>query len=110
MFFIASINRQIDRHAWVEENEDLTLTCDAKGYPAPIITWIKDNKVLKSESNILEITSSNHNQSGEYECWANNTHGVDLMMVEVVISSKYLNHYRCHHKLKGKCKGKQINS
>ena len=83
------IDRKKDLYVWREENKELTLTCDAKAHPPPVLTWVVHNEVVESGSNILQIPSVSRNQSGEYECWANNTHGVDLKVVKVAISSKY---------------------
>ena len=83
------IDRKKDLYVWSEENKELTLTCDAKAHPPPVLTWVVHNEVVESGSNILQIPSVSRNQSGEYECWANNTHGVDLKVVKVAISSKY---------------------
>ena len=42
--------------------------------------------MLESESSTLELTGLGLNHTGEYECWANNTHGVDLKVVDLVVT------------------------
>ena len=66
-----------NQRVWAKEGSDLTLTCDAKGYPAPVLTWKKDNEVVVNNTDTLQLTGATFNQSGRYECWAENKHGVD---------------------------------
>lgn len=32
---------------WVDSNNDITLDCNTIGFPPPVITWKKDNQVIK---------------------------------------------------------------
>ena len=66
----------------VTEGDNVTLSCNVSGVPAPSITWTKDGSVLTSsfprisfgaESSELTITSVKRTDSGEYRCVANNS-------------------------------------
>lgn len=83
------VDMKTNRYVWMEETKDLTLTCDAKGYPAPVITWVKDNEVIQSASRTLQLQDVRLNQSGIYECWANNTHGADARQFDLFVTSQY---------------------
>jgi hypothetical protein len=49
---------------------------------------VRNNKTVQSETSTLELTALGANHTGEYECWANNTHGADVKVVDLVITSK----------------------
>ena len=70
------------REIWKKQTK-VTLSCAAYGYPAPFISWQKDNVII-SRSDTLTV-----NTSGTYECWANNSHGEDFKPVDVSITSKW---------------------
>lgn len=69
------------REIWKKQTK-VTLSCAAYGYPTPLISWLKDNVIISS-SDTLTV-----NESGTYECWANNSHGADIKPVDVSITSK----------------------
>ena len=83
-----------DRYVWAKPGGDLTLDCDAKGYPAPVITWVKDKKVIQSGSNSLQLRDFKTEDNGFYECWANNTHGFDAKLYEVNMTSKQNSYFK----------------
>ena len=56
----------------VTEGDNVTLSCNVIGFPAPSITWTKDGSVLTSFGG-LTITSVNRTDSGEYRCVAINS-------------------------------------
>lgn len=76
--------REKSRDIWHKEGSALTLSCEAYGYPTPVISWLRDGILVKNNSNTLQI-----NQSGIYECWANNTHGRKYKPINVEITSDY---------------------
>ena len=82
------VDRSKDLYIWAEENTvQILLTCEANGYPTPVLSWVRKNETLPSVTSTLELTSLEANDSGEYECWANNTHGLDVKVVDLVVTS-----------------------
>ena len=64
------------------EGENVTLSCNATGNPAPSISWTKDRSAvnflkisLSSDNKQLTITNVNRDDSGDYRCVANNSIG-----------------------------------
>ena len=58
-----------------KQNEDITLTCEATGYPAPRVTWLKNKTPLKENDRIhvyenytLLIKTATLIDGGEYTC------------------------------------------
>ena len=89
------------RQIWRSIGENIVLqSCAAYGRPTPSTSWMKDGKILKTNSNAIEVNSATVQDSGVYECWANNTHGAEYMLFHVNITSecndyqmKFINHY-----------------
>ena len=88
------MNLVTDRYVWARSGVYLTLDCDAKGYPTPVITWVKDKKVIQSGSNSLQLSDFKKDDNGFYECWANNTHGFDARLYEVNMTSKQSSYFK----------------
>ncbi|XP_055019516.1 B-cell receptor CD22-like isoform X2 [Boleophthalmus pectinirostris] len=63
----------------VKEGHSVTLTCSAKGNPAPVFTWYKNNQRRSSSHSgaIWKIDSAQTEHSGEYVCTAQNKHGTE---------------------------------
>ncbi|XP_044180632.1 neurotrimin-like isoform X2 [Acropora millepora] len=61
----------------VNETGDVTLSCQAKGIPSPIITWLKadDERKNLSSSSELSLKNISRDQDGLYLCTANNRAG-----------------------------------
>ncbi|KAF1388278.1 hypothetical protein PFLUV_G00088530 [Perca fluviatilis] len=60
----------------IVEGQSVTLTCSAKGSPAPTFTWFKDKQEAVVETGaVWVITSIMESQNGEYHCKATNKHG-----------------------------------
>ncbi|KAJ8730676.1 hypothetical protein PYW08_002089 [Mythimna loreyi] len=61
-----------------EEGKSVKLTCDANGYPAPVVVWYKDKQQIREkdepkkysikQDNTLEIKKLNHADVGLYVC------------------------------------------
>ncbi|XP_072316947.1 B-cell receptor CD22 [Eucyclogobius newberryi] len=62
----------------VTEGHSVTLTCSAKGRPAPVFTWYKYNQRKPSHRGaIWKTDSAQIEHSGAYVCTAQNKHGTD---------------------------------
>ena len=91
----------------VEEGSSTTITCEAIGYPAPSITWSRNNGALNARVSVsdsvsvptgygnvtrvsvnLTITNIFREDRGGYMCFANNSIGVDSEII--TIESKLL--------------------
>ena len=64
------------------ERENVTLSCNATGNPAPSISWTKDGSATNSlrislslDNKQLTITNVSRDDSGDYRCVANNNIG-----------------------------------
>ncbi len=80
---------------------ELSLTCNATGVPAPVITWSPTNPkvsltsvtIINSEK--LYITSSTFNlisvqlTDNEYTCTGNNSGGVQSLVFSIIVSCKF---------------------
>lgn len=87
----------------VDSGRGLTLACVAHGYPLVDITWYSNGDQVTNgsfliyesfleESNvsftqsILEICPIMLEDGGQYECYANNTHGNSTVMFQVIVN------------------------
>jgi len=60
----------------LEEGDDLSLYCNATGFPDPTVTWTKDGADAPIERNSwLNFTNINRDKAGDYVCNGNNTCG-----------------------------------
>ena len=86
---LAVINyKTSDKYVWSEEHKDVSLSCDLNGYPTPVFSWVKNKTVVATGSRTLTLLHVKKNESGFYECWANNTHGYHAHQVELRVESK----------------------
>lgn len=92
--FLAKIlDHRSRRYAWLKGGS-ITYTCDAEGYPAPVLSWVKDKVVIETGSNSLQLRNAQINDSGVYECWANNSNGFDARVYTLKVTSKQIRfHY-----------------
>lgn len=71
---------------------DLTLQCQVRGYPVPVITWRKDdvkmnsnNRVLTKEGGELFLKGLAQMDNGVYSCEASNDFGTDRERVKISV-------------------------
>ncbi len=78
------------KHIWAEEGKgsDVTMSCDIKGYPTPVVSWVRNKTVVSTGSNILTLPSVTKDDSGFYQCWGNSTLGYHANLVELKFSSE----------------------
>ena len=80
-----------------EKESELLLTCVTSGFPEPSVYWVKDGlplsmNLFNSETNRLEVTPNNvTNQRlhGVYQCFAENSAGVEVTMTRVLIEGEF---------------------
>ena len=74
------------------EGENVTLHCNALGYPLPTLSWTKDGSDISNNPRIsfstdkkqLAITKASRVDSGAYRCEATNSLGNDTSLAAVV--------------------------
>ena len=97
-YILAIINyKTSDKYVWAEESKVAIISCDIKGYPDPVFSWVKNNDVIASRSSRLTIPRAKQNDSGSYECWGNNTHGYNAHLVHLKVASKKCFCYKRQH-------------
>ena len=74
----------------VVDGNVLYLACEAEGFPAPSVTWKKNNKVLQTNINKTDfiIDHASEKYAGKYECEASNSVGTVSYTVKVTIKGK----------------------
>ena len=60
--------------------QESPLWCQARGAPAPIITWSKDSNVLQNGTSVIYNLASNE-KHGRYVCVASNSFGSVTMNI-----------------------------
>ena len=65
------------------EGDNVTLSCPVSGMPPPVVSWMTPNGQRHS-GYMLELTSINRSQAGEYKCEASNE-GVIFLLTSVTI-------------------------
>ena len=79
----------------VSESNDATLNCNATGNPVPSIKWIRRSTgevAIVSNNSVLVFAAIHGNESGLYQCIANNSIGNDSKNWTVDVHCK-LNNY-----------------
>ena len=84
---VPTITNKSKSKVTVVEGNVLYLVCEAKGYPLPFVTWIKNGKVLQTNirKTDLIIDDTSEKDAGKYECEASNIVGTVSYTVEVTI-------------------------
>ena len=95
------------------EGSTFTVTCEAMGYPPPLIVWTRTNGILSDRVSLsnnvtsltkdgfvssirvnLTITNASRKDTGEYQCFANNSIGsVYSNYVRITVKSKLM--FKC---------------
>ena len=75
------------------ESTNLTLKCEASGYPTPTIQWVIDRKKLDSrykfpKRGVLIITKVRRSDDGTINCIAENILGKDTIFIRLVVHTK----------------------
>ena len=85
----ASVVRVVASSNIALEGDAYTLGCEATGDPMPTVTWIKVSNNQRIHGNILEFTSIDRNDAGDYKCEASNRCGMEAKTETINVSCKY---------------------
>ena len=72
----------------VIEGGNVTLTCNASGFPAPTVYWVKTSNGDRLNKTELFFTSINRSEAGEYTCVASNPCSTSTELAEVDVLCK----------------------
>ena len=94
-------------HALITAGDTATITCEASGYPTPAIVWSKSTGNLSDRVSVsdsvsiqsgivnvtsvkvnLTLTNASREDTGLYECSANNNVGSDNRIINVTVQCK----------------------
>ena len=81
----------------VNESNDAALYCNATGNPVPSVKWIRRNTgevTVVSNNSTLVFAGIYRNESGLYQCIANNSIGNDSKNCAVDVQCKLNNYVR----------------
>lgn len=73
----------------VTEKHNVTLPCEAVGFPPPVITWYKNGHVIEEmpqKKGHLELKDIKFDDRGTYTCSAENLLGRALLSVNVTVN------------------------
>ena len=85
---LASVN-QLDNKT-VTEGASVSLNCVVIGFPAPFVAWSKVGSGVVSQDRWLNITNITTADSGQYQCFTNNTCGSDAKVTSINVQCKKL--------------------
>lgn len=90
IFFLvpASVNQIYNET--VVEGDSVSLKCNAMGFRAPIVAWSKIGVGVIRQDRWLNITSITKADMGQYQCFANNTCGIDVKVTNIKVQCKIL--------------------
>lgn len=88
----------------ISTGDHVVLQCSAKGYPAPTITWFKDDELIIPterhffihENQLVIIVDAMESDSGMYKCFLNNSIGEVYEQSRITVKSgkrKDLHHF-----------------
>ena len=72
----------------VIEGGNVTLTCNASGFPAPTVYWVKKSNGDRVNKTELVFTNINRSEEGEYTCVASNRCNTTAELVDVDVQCK----------------------
>ena len=77
----------------VKEKETVTLSCEANGFPQPVITWYKDERLIEGDrkhfgKNDLILKESEFKDRGFFTCKAENLLGIAEVSINVTVKGK----------------------
>ena len=82
---IQPINNEI-----VIEGGNVTLTCNASGFPAPTVYWVKASSGDRFNKTELVFTNINWSKAGEYTCVASSPCSTSTELTRVDVQCKFI--------------------
>ena len=74
----------------VIEGGNVTLTCNASGFPPPIVYWVMTSKRDRFNGTELVFTNISRSEAGEYTCVASNLYNTSTELAEVDVLCKFI--------------------
>ena len=72
----------------VIEGGNVTLSCNATGFLAPTVYWVKTSNGVRFSKTELVFTNINRSEAGEYRCVASNPCNTSTELAEVDVQCK----------------------
>lgn len=96
---------QVSTNISVDVGEDISLTCETRGYPPPFITWLRNFKPLHHDSRytltsyygygVLHISNARLSDEGMYTCVVvSRLHGSTIVQPAIFVT---VNDGRCQY-------------
>ena len=74
----------------VIEGGNVTLTCNASGFPAPTVYWVKTSNGDRVNGTELVFTNISRSEAGEYKCVASNPCNTTTELADVDVQCKFV--------------------
>ena len=87
MFSVPPSIQPIDNEI-VIEGRTVTLTCNASGFPAPTVYWVKTSNGDRFNGTELVFTNINRSGAGEYKCVASNPCNTTTELADIDVQCK----------------------
>ena len=72
------------------EGGNLTLTCNASGFPAPTVYWVKTGTEDRFNETKLVFPNINRSEAGEYTCFASTPCNTSTELAVVDVQCKFI--------------------
>ena len=90
IIFIEPPTIQPLRNKAITEGGNLNLSCNASGTPPPFVSWVRISSGQQFNGSLLQLTSVNKNQAGDYRCKASNNCGIKSSTATIHVKCKCL--------------------
>ena len=87
MFSVPPSIQPIDNEM-VIEGRTVTLTCNASGFPAPTVYWVKTSNEDRFNGTELVFTNINRSEAGEYKCVGSNPCNTTTELADIDVQCK----------------------
>ena len=74
----------------VIEGQNVTLSCNASGFPLPTVYWVKTSNADRINKTELLFTNISRSDAGEYKCVASNQCNTSTELAEVDVLCKFI--------------------
>ena len=89
MFSVVPSILPIDNEVLIEDG-NVALTCNASGFPAPTVYWVKTSNGDRFNETELFFTNISRREAGEYTCVASNLCNTSTELAEVDVLCKFI--------------------